>query len=130
MKREREKNRILEERLKNKEIFISQMKDVQNELTLAFQKCQEELEFYKKKSSQPSIETREYLEEINELKHLVIRLEDKITEYEKKENRRFSSVKQDQVEQHRKSTSKFQQDDTGRGSKVREKRAKTLMNQH
>jgi hypothetical protein len=60
------------------------MKEVQNELTLAFQKCQEELEFYKKKSSQPSIDTREYLEEINELKHLVIRLEDKITEYEKK----------------------------------------------
>ena len=36
LKREREKTRILEERLKNKEIFINQMKEFQKELTRAF----------------------------------------------------------------------------------------------
>lgn len=36
LKREKEKNIILEERLKNKEVFIQQMKHFQEELTLAY----------------------------------------------------------------------------------------------
>lgn len=36
LKREKEKNLILEERLKNKENFIQQMKHFQEELTLAY----------------------------------------------------------------------------------------------
>lgn len=36
LKREKEKNMILEERLKNKEVFIQQMKHFQEELTLAY----------------------------------------------------------------------------------------------
>ena len=40
LKREREKNRILEERLKNKEMFISQMRELQDELSEAFKNCQ------------------------------------------------------------------------------------------
>lgn len=43
IKREREKNFILEERLKNKEIFIQQLKHLQEELTAAYEKCQHEL---------------------------------------------------------------------------------------
>jgi len=73
LNREREKNRMLEQRLANKEIHIAKMKDVQYELTEAFEKCQAELEYYKRKCAQP-VDVREYVEEINELKHLVIRL--------------------------------------------------------
>jgi hypothetical protein len=40
------------------------MKEVHNELTEAFEKCQAELEFYKRKSAQP-VEVREYVEEIS-----------------------------------------------------------------
>ena len=40
LNREREKNRILEKRLVNKEIHIVKMKEVHNELTEAFEKCQ------------------------------------------------------------------------------------------
>ena len=39
LKREKEKNLILEERLKNKEIFIQQMKHFQEELTQAYEQC-------------------------------------------------------------------------------------------
>ena len=39
LKREKEKNLILEERLKNKEIFIQQMKQFQEELTQAYEQC-------------------------------------------------------------------------------------------
>lgn len=47
LRREKEKNIILEERLKNKESFIKQMKEFQDQLTIAFEKCQEQLQFYK-----------------------------------------------------------------------------------
>lgn len=118
LRREKEKTIILEERLRNKESFIKQMKEFQDELTLAFEKCQEELHYYKAQCESyesrslsfptfndainPNIPTqphpendvlidsgheqlvREYVEEIAELKHLIIRLEEEINFYEKK----------------------------------------------
>lgn len=39
LRREKEKNMILEERLKNKETFIQQMKSFQEELTTAYEQC-------------------------------------------------------------------------------------------
>lgn len=87
------------------------MKDIQEELTRAYEKCQEELDYFRKRSA--PADTREYLEEINELKHLVIRLEDKITEYEKREHRLFSLQDKEQKASRAK-------------SHTRDKRSKTV----
>ena len=96
LRREREKTRILEERLHNKQVFIQQMKQYQDELTLAFQKCQEELIASKKALEKFCMHQRNYEEEIADLKHLVIRLEDEINMKEKVLNQRhYSSVKKE-----------------------------------
>jgi hypothetical protein len=67
------------------------MKEYQEELTLAFEKCQEELIISKKTMEQFHLIERDYIEEINELKHLVIRLEDEITIRDKNANKRVYS---------------------------------------
>ena len=122
----KEKNIILEERLRHKEVFINQMTVVQQELSQAFERCQAELEHYKRKSTQPAPEVREYLEEINELKHLVIRLEDKINEYERQERRTYRSAKQEPApDQHSSQVALFKLDPPRR----REKRSKTMAHQ-
>lgn len=82
------------------------MKELHEELTAAFQKCQNELELTRKSlehtnwqlqqvtsgEAQQEI-VREYVEEISQLKHLIIRLEDEINQYERKGlSRQYRSV--------------------------------------
>jgi hypothetical protein len=69
------------------------MKEYQEELTLAFEKCQEELILAKKTLEQFHVVERDYIEEVAELKHLVIRLEDEINLREKNQLKRHFSEK-------------------------------------
>ena len=72
LKREKEKNLILEERLKNKEIFIQQMKHFQEELTQAYEQCKNELLLAQEKVEYlQNVEFREYTEQIADLKHML-----------------------------------------------------------
>jgi hypothetical protein len=73
LKREREKNMILEERLKNKETFIQQMKHFQEELTIAYEQCKNELILAQEKIQYlQNVEFREYTEQIADLKHMLL----------------------------------------------------------
>lgn len=72
LKREKEKNQILEERLKNKETFIQQMKHFQEELTMAYEHCKNDLILAQEKIEYlQNIEYREYIEQIADLKHML-----------------------------------------------------------
>jgi hypothetical protein len=73
LKREKEKNMILEERLRNKELFIQQMKHFQEELTAAYEQCKNELILAQQKVEYlQNVEFREYTEQIADLKHMLI----------------------------------------------------------
>lgn len=62
---------------------------------------------------------------------MVIRLEDKINEYEKKENRKYSSLRQDSAEKagQKKSVNEFVADGSSSRANKKEKRSKTVANQ-
>ena len=64
---------ILEERLKNKETFILQMKHFQEELTVAYEACKNELIVAQEKIEYlQNVEFREYTEQIADLKHMLM----------------------------------------------------------
>ena len=72
LKREREKNMILEQRLKNKQNFIQQMKHYQEELTVAYESCKNELILAQEKIQYlQNVEFREYTQQIAHLKDML-----------------------------------------------------------